>query len=143
MFLTRVAGRARWQKSVLWFCAGSLASFIANLTFTIWAMRRAGSNIQNGVGVLAEETSCARAKTINTGIHLLINVLSTILLAGSNYCMQCLTAPTREQVDEAHRESRWVDVGVPSIRNLLETASGGNVLLWVLLALSSLPLHLL
>jgi hypothetical protein len=143
MFLAQVTRRARWQKSVLWFCAGALVSFIANLTFTIWAMTRPGSNIQNGVGVLSEETSCSRAKTINTGIHVLINILSTILLAGSNYCMQCLSAPTREEVDEAHRQSRWVDVGVPSIRNLFYTVSWGNVVLWVLLSLSSLPLHLL
>jgi hypothetical protein len=106
-------------------------------------MSRPGSNIRNGVGVLSEETSCAQAKTINTGVHVLINVLSTILLAGSNYCMQCLSAPTREQIDEAHRQSRWVDVGVPSIRNLFYTASRGNLILWLLLCFSSLPLHLL
>lgn len=143
MFLAQVTRRTRWQKSILWFCAGSLVSFIANLTFTIWATTRPGSNIQNGVGVLSEETSCSRAKTINTGVHVLINILSTILLAGSNYCMQCLSAPTREEIDEAHRQSRWVDVGVPSIRNLFYTVSRGNVILWLLLSLSSLPLHLL
>ncbi len=143
MLLPRVSGRARWQKSVLWFCAGSLVSFVANLTFTIWAVSRPGSKIRNGVGVLSEATSCSQAKIINTAVHVLINVLSTILLAGSNYCMQCLSAPTREQVDKAHRQSRWVDIGVPSIRNLFETASRGNVILWVLLSLSSLPLHLL
>ncbi|KAK4234231.1 hypothetical protein C8A03DRAFT_38010 [Achaetomium macrosporum] len=139
MLLTR---RAKWQRSALIFCAGSLASFIANLSFTLWATTRPGSNIEGGVGVLAQETSCSTAKNINTGIHVLINVLSTILLAGSNYCMQCLSAPTREQIDEAHRQSRWVDVGVQSIRNLLYITSPGNKLLWVLLSLSSLPLHL-
>jgi hypothetical protein len=140
MMLSRLS---RWQKSALLFCAGSLLSFVANLSFTIWAITRPGSNIQNGVGLLSEDTSCSRVKAMNTGIHVLINVLSTILLAGSNYCMQCLSAPTREQIDEAHRKSTWVDVGVPSIRNLFCAVSGRNVVLWVLLSLSSLPLHLL
>ncbi|KAK4249236.1 hypothetical protein C7999DRAFT_39652 [Corynascus novoguineensis] len=136
------AGRARWEKASFLFCTGSLIAFIANLTFTAWAVTRPGSNIHNGVGELTGVTSCSRAKSINTGIHVLINVLSTILLAGSNYCMQILSAPTREQIDEAHRKSKWVDVGVQSVRNIFGTVSAGNALLWVLLSLSSLPLHL-
>lgn len=137
------AQRARWQRSALLFAGGALAAFIANLSFTIWATTRPGSKISGGVGVLAEETTCTRAKTIDTGMHVLINVLSTVLLAGSNYCMQCLSAPTRRQIDEAHRAGRWVDVGVQSVRNLVFAVSGRNALLWVLLSLSSLPLHLL
>ncbi|KAK4140112.1 uncharacterized protein C8A04DRAFT_15254 [Dichotomopilus funicola] len=136
------ASRARWQRSALLFAGGALAAFIANLSFTIWATTRPGSNIRGGVGVLSEETTCTRAKTINTAVHVAINVLSTVLLAGSNYCMQCLSAPTRRQIDEAHRVGRWVDVGVQSVRNLVFAVSGRNALLWVLLSLSSLPLHL-
>jgi hypothetical protein len=133
----------RWQASALSFCAASLVSLIGNLSFTVWATTRAGSNIQNGVGVLSDEASCEKVKRMNTGIHVMINVLSTVLLAGSNYCMQSLSAPTRAQIDEAHRKAKWVDVGVPSIRNLFCAVSWGNVVLWVLLSLSSLPLHLL
>ncbi|KAH6635652.1 hypothetical protein B0J18DRAFT_407150 [Chaetomium sp. MPI-SDFR-AT-0129] len=136
------ASRARWQRSALLFAGGALAAFVANLSFTIWATIRPGSNIRGGVGVLSEETTCTRAKTINTAVHVMINVLSTVLLAGSNYCMQCLSAPTRRQIDEAHRVGRWVDVGVQSVRNLVFAVSGRNALLWVLLSLSSLPLHL-
>ncbi|KAL2166979.1 hypothetical protein VTG60DRAFT_1902 [Thermothelomyces hinnuleus] len=79
---------------------------------------------------------------MDTGIHVLINFFSTILLAGSNYCMQILSAPKREQIDGAHRESRWVEVGVQSVRNVFRAISSGNALLWILLSLSSLPLHL-
>jgi hypothetical protein len=134
---------SRWQASALLFCAASLAALIGNLSFTVWATTRAGSNIQNGVGVLANEASCEKVKSMNTAIHVMINVLSTVLLAGSNYCMQSLSAPTRAQIDEAHRKAQWVDVGVPSVRNLYCAVSRGNLVLWVLLSLSSLPLHLL
>ncbi|GAB1318664.1 hypothetical protein MFIFM68171_08874 [Madurella fahalii] len=134
--------RPRWRKAALWFCAASFASFIANLSFTIWAVTRPGSNIQDGVGILSDQYSCSAVKNINTGIHVAINAISTILLAGSNYCMQFLSAPTRGQIDKAHRRFRWVDIGVPSLRNLLTAVSWGNVVIWVLLSLSSLPLHL-
>ncbi|KAL2177065.1 uncharacterized protein P884DRAFT_300000 [Thermothelomyces heterothallicus CBS 202.75] len=101
-----IARRARWQSSALLFYIGSLVSLLANLIFTVWAMTRPGSNIQNGVGMLSGVTSCSRAKSMNIGIHVLINFFGTILLAGSNYHKQILSAPTREQIDEAHRESR-------------------------------------
>ncbi|KAL2129741.1 hypothetical protein VTI74DRAFT_7388 [Chaetomium olivicolor] len=104
MIESSITGRARWQRAALWFCCLSLASFLVNLSFTIWASNRSGARIRNGVGVFSEDLSCAKSKDINTGIHVVINVLSTILLAGSHYCMQCLSAPTREQIDQAHRD---------------------------------------
>lgn len=33
--------------------------------------------------------------SISTGMHLAINILSTLLLAASNYAIQCLIAATR------------------------------------------------
>ncbi|KXX81510.1 hypothetical protein MMYC01_202482 [Madurella mycetomatis] len=136
------SGQPRWQKAALCFCAASFASFVANLTFTIWAVTRPWSNVQDGVGILSDQYSCSTAKNINTGIHVVINAISTVLLAGSNYCMQFLSAPTRKQIDKAHQESRWVDIGVPSFRNLLSVISWGNAIIWALLSLSSVPLHL-
>jgi glutaredoxin-related protein len=68
--------------------------------------------------------------------------LSTILLGASNYCMQCMSAPTRAEAEQAHAKFRWVDIGTPSIRNLGKIR-GLRVVLWLLLGISSLPLHLL
>lgn len=56
--------------------------------------------------------------------------------------MQILSAPTRKEIDKAHARKRWLDVGVPSVRNLNNVA-GRKVLMWWLLALSSIPLHLM
>ena len=75
-------------------------------------------------------------------LHLAINVLSTLLLGASNYCMQCLTSPTREEVDRAHSRHIWLDIGIPSVRNL-RRVSWYKIILWWLLAISGIPLHLL
>lgn len=60
----------------------------------------------------------------------------------SNYSMQCLSSPTRKEIDKAHARRAWLDVGVPSFRNL-RRLSTTRIVLWWLLALSSIPLHLL
>jgi hypothetical protein len=85
---------------------------------------------------------CKRVETTDTWIHLAINALSTLLLSGSNYCMQCLSAPTRAEVDAAHARKKWLDIGVPSIRNL-RNIGRKRVFLWWCLGLSSVPLHLI
>lgn len=56
--------------------------------------------------------------------------------------MQCLSAPTRKEVDEAHAQGKWLDIGVPSVRNLTNIAKP-RVAMWLGLGLTSLPLHLM
>lgn len=90
---------------------------------------------------ILRQGSCSDMRYLNTGLHLLINTLSSVLLAASNYGMQCLSAPTRADVDKAHFEGKWVDIGVPSVHNLRRLPAT-RVVLWVLLMVSSLPLHL-
>ncbi|KAK1833344.1 hypothetical protein QBC39DRAFT_254656 [Podospora conica] len=137
----RAAWRQRgWRRSTLLFSGLASLTFIANLTFAIWAMT--SRKVTNGMGVVAEN-NCADIKRLNMAMHVLINALSTVLLAGSNYCMQCLSAPTRSEVDGVHKERRWMDIGVSSLRNIAQgDVDGRRTRLWLLLALSSLPLHL-
>lgn len=52
-----------------------------------------------------------------------------------------MVAPTRNDVDRAHKGLRWLDIGVPSIRNLFRVSSTRSVL-WLFLFFSSLPLHI-
>ena len=118
-------------------CTGAV--FLLNVLLSIWATRKFGTT--NGYGVLISG-SCASTKRASTWIHLGINVLSTLLLSASNYCMQILTAPTRSEIDRAHAKGKWLDIGVPSMRNL-KWISWYRVCIWILLAGSSLPLHLL
>jgi hypothetical protein len=114
-------------------------ALLINLTVLIWVS--SSFNFDRGIArVFAGE--CHRAETINTWVHFGINALSTMLLSGSNYCMQILSAPTRKEVDKAHARRRWLDIGVPSVRNLKNVATK-KVVMWVLLGFSSLPLHFL
>ncbi|KAK0745221.1 hypothetical protein B0T21DRAFT_345310 [Apiosordaria backusii] len=61
---------------------------------------------------------CAAATRIDWGLHAVINVFGAVLLAGAHYVFQVLSSPTRGEVDEAHRRWVWLDIGVPSFRNL-------------------------
>ena len=112
---------------------------VVNLTLTIWASRHYG--VRDGLGTI-REGSCSETKNIAMWIHLAINVLSTLLLGASNYTMQCLASPTREDINRAHRQNVWLDIGTPSIRNLLRI-SRFRISLWWLVAISSVPLHLM
>lgn len=58
--------------------------------------------------------------------------------------MQLLVAPTRGEVDEAHSLKQWVHIGIPSVRNVWKRQiSGIRIFCWIMLAVSSIPLHLL
>lgn len=85
---------------------------------------------------------CSQSRRLSLSLHVLINVLSTTLLAASNLCMQLLAAPTRREIDEAHGNYVWLDIGVPSLRNL-KHISGWRTMAIFLLATSSIPLHFL
>ncbi|EYE96977.1 uncharacterized protein EURHEDRAFT_475524, partial [Aspergillus ruber CBS 135680] len=76
------------------------------------------------------------------GLHLLINILGTIMLAASNYCMQCLCSPSRQDIEGAHAQRKWLNIGVSSIKNF-RFVDRRRVVLWIVLLLSSLPIHLL
>ena len=86
--------------------------------------------------------SCGTSKTITLWSDLAVNLLSTILLAASNNAAQLLSAPSRREINAAHDKGKWLEIGVPSIRNLLHVPRW-RVLLWAFLVVSSIPLHLL
>lgn len=110
---------------------------LVNLMLTIWACLHYGLN--DGIGD-AYEGDCGTVNVWSTGLHVLINALSSAIFGASNYTMQCLTAPSREECDTAHARRDWLDIGVPSIRNLTRIGWHRRVA-WTLLALSSIPIH--
>lgn len=82
------------------------------------------------------------ATTLNTTLHLLINILSTAILASSNMFMQILNAPSREEVDKSHARGSWLDIGVLSARNIFRL-SPFKTMAWLGFLASSTPVHLL
>jgi hypothetical protein len=143
---SRYHGRIRrskfygWRMGVLLgTCASSLV-LLCNIALVIIGHLRSGYD-KDGVATVFEgdEISVSR---LNTFAHILINALSTVLLSMSNYTMQVLNSPTRREIDKAHASGRWFDVGLLSLHNL-RIISRKRATICLLLALSSLPLHLL
>ena len=129
-----------WRMGITLCAATASTVFMINLVLTVWALSRYGFK-KGGIGTI-QEGSCKMTKRLSLWLHLIINILSTLLLGASNYTMQCLASPTREEVDRAHRQNKWLDIGVPSIRNLTRISSDRKILWW-LLVISGVPLHLL
>ena len=82
------------------------------------------------------------ARNINTALHLIVNAVSSAVLASSNFFSQVLSSPSRAEVDVSHARGRSLDVGVLSWRNALGLSPFKTVA-WVALLVTSLPLHLL
>ncbi|KAH7237307.1 hypothetical protein B0J15DRAFT_538603 [Fusarium solani] len=97
-------------------------------------------SFHNGISVLWTG-NCQTAVTYNTILRAGTTAIATLLIGGSNYCMQCLTAPTRKDLQTAHNKGIWLDVGVQSIRNL-KIIKGYKAVLWLLVVISSIPIHL-
>ena len=114
---------------------------LINVSLTIYVATSPEYKMERGTRTLYSG-SCAKSMIIGLWLHLGINVLCTVLLSRSNYTQQCLTAPTRSEIDAAHARRRWMDIGVPSIRNLFRI-KGKRTLLWIAIGITSIPLHLL
>ncbi|KAI1390105.1 uncharacterized protein F4822DRAFT_443108 [Hypoxylon trugodes] len=87
------------------------------------------------------EGDCTRSKTINLVLHLVLNILSTAILASSNFFMQVLSSPSRQEIDKAHLWLRSVDIGTPSLSNWRRVSPfkfAGCLVLFI----SSVPIHL-
>ena len=109
-----------------------------NVVLTVVVSARNGGG-RSGLAILYQG-DCTATKWLDVWFHLIINALGSLLLGASNYCMQCLSAPTRKDIDKAHAQHRWLDIGIQSFRNL-RYMSRFKVMLWGALAVSSIPLH--
>ena len=90
---------------------------------------------------LTSSAPCDRTKWITLWVDLLVNILSTLLLGAGSNCAQLLSSPERVDVDKAHLSGVWLDIGVPSVRNLKHIQRKRSVL-WLVLFAASIPLHL-
>ncbi|KAF4806682.1 hypothetical protein CGCSCA5_v014141 [Colletotrichum siamense] len=134
----KTRGLNSWRTTV---SAGAVvASFVltVNVGVLVWVRHRFG--VSNGIATVFEG-SCIESKRDTLWPDLAINIMSTLLLGASNSCAQLLSSPSRRDIDRAHMKGKWLDIGVPSVRNLGHI-SFWRVCLWALLFLSSIPLHL-
>ncbi|KAF1974112.1 hypothetical protein BU23DRAFT_462333 [Bimuria novae-zelandiae CBS 107.79] len=128
-----------WRMGVLFGSCMSIFVLCCNIAVVVIGSI-AHSGYQNGIAnvMYGEASSISRWSTF---FHLLINAASTVLLASSNYTMQVLCSPTRDDIDTAHARGMWVDIGLLSFRNL-KAIPRKRAALALVLAFSSVPLHL-
>lgn len=130
-----------WRMGVLF---GSIASGLVlccNIALLVVGYTRSGGFDESGIADLMRGSERTISRW-NTVLHLFINMLSSVLLASSNYTMQVLSSPTRSELDRAHARGESLDIGILSSRNLT-SVNKRRALLCAMLGLSSLPLHLL
>lgn len=128
------------REVVLWSC--TIVSFLIlvfDFTSTLVPTTKFPSG--NGVGIVYSGGE-RDASRISGGLHVIINILSTLLRGASNLCMQLCVAPTRKVIDVAQSDHTWLHIGVPSLRNLKWIAPRRK-LLFLLLGFPSVPLHFL
>ncbi|KAL5622202.1 hypothetical protein BROUX41_006147 [Berkeleyomyces rouxiae] len=77
--------------------------------------------------------ACGNVKSISYGLHVITSVMAIVLLVTGNYIFQVLSSPTRAEVVAAHEKKWWVDIGIPSFRNLAYISSGRTVIIVILL----------
>lgn len=128
-----------WKVGLRWATIATFTVFFANTIFLIVTIASHGNN--DGMATLYSG-KCDTVASYDTGIHILINILSTTLLGASSYVMQCLNSPSREQVDQAHAQGKTMDIGMPSFKNA-RRVGWRQTGLWLSLGISALPLHIL
>ncbi|KAI1121369.1 hypothetical protein F5Y10DRAFT_288509 [Nemania abortiva] len=129
-----------WRRTA-WF--NVLFVFVVEIVLTtllIISLSRKGSSILTST--ILYEGRCDNSTRLNLLLHLLINLISTGIATSANYFMQVLSSPSRAEINQAHAKARALDIGVPSLHNIrfvsrLKSAS------WLVLLLSSAPIHLL
>ncbi|PHH50231.1 hypothetical protein CFIMG_005867RA [Ceratocystis fimbriata CBS 114723] len=77
--------------------------------------------------------ACENVENIGYGLHVVTSAMTIAILAIGNYTFQVLSSPTRAEVVAAHEKKWWLDIGIPSVRNLGYISSGRVVIIVSLL----------
>ena len=93
-------GSISWRTGVKICASIATATFLLTLGITIYFIIVYPPE-GTGLGKLYLG-DCEDMKKISFWAHVAINFVSSILLAGSHYTQQVLSAPTREEIDAAH-----------------------------------------
>ncbi|KAI0012703.1 hypothetical protein F4779DRAFT_625800 [Xylariaceae sp. FL0662B] len=110
-----------------------LASMSVTLVGCLIAATSQVGGIQKALFFYDGDCDEGNVSRVNMLIHLLINIISTLVV---------LNSPSREEVNAAHFRGSWLGIGVPSVRNAFHV-SKFKTHCWVIFLLSSIPIHLL
>ncbi|KAK8094977.1 hypothetical protein PG997_001662 [Apiospora hydei] len=127
-----------WRRTGVWFVLAASVAGIVLLCCFVVGIAWPESSLQRGTVIF--RGSCDYSRRLNVGLHLLINLVASIVLASSNYFMQILNAPSRHEIERAHRTLSSMEIGIPSLKNL-SFLSNFKRCFWAMLLISSLPIH--
>jgi hypothetical protein len=125
-----------WRSGIAGFTILSSIVLILNISALAWT----ATHLDDGRYATLAIGSYESISNWSGWLHFATNILSTALLAGSNYCMQCLSSPVRAEVDAAHARGSYLNIGTLSWRNVLASRKR-RIFLLVLLAISSIAMH--
>ncbi|KAK6845649.1 hypothetical protein PG995_015759 [Apiospora arundinis] len=128
-----------WKRTGAWNILAASTLGIIVMCVLLASISQPGSSLRSDT--ILYHGSCEHSRYLNTVLHLLVNVISSAVLASSNYFMQILNAPSRDEVDRAHRNLSSLEIGIPSLKNL-SSLSTFKRCMWTLLLITSLPIHL-
>ncbi|CAK7226646.1 hypothetical protein SBRCBS47491_006302 [Sporothrix bragantina] len=134
-------GQRRRQRNVVaygWRAGAALHGFLALVIFIVGLVslvvalvlhkRNGGSSAATSgmpMAVIfssdssADGDTCSTARPVVWFLRAVLALFTVALLAGAQYIFQVLSSPTRAELDAAHLSRHWLDIGVPSLRNIL------------------------
>jgi hypothetical protein len=124
-----------WRGGIVGFSFLAVVVLMINISVLVWT----ATHLDDGHYATVTVRSCKSVGKMTFYAQLIINMFSTVLLAGSNYCMQCLSSPTRSEVDSAHAQNSYLNIGILSWRNVVSFRKRRMCLL-LALVLSGVPL---
>ncbi|KAK1844228.1 hypothetical protein CCHR01_13129 [Colletotrichum chrysophilum] len=128
-----------WRRAAIVNICLMSTCFVVLFSILIAAISKTG-NVAQVWNFYTADCRSRSSSVTNTMLHLLLNILSTIILASSSFFMQVLNSPSRKEVDETHATGDWLDIGIPSWRNAFRL-SRFKLWSWIILFLSSVPVH--
>ena len=97
-----------------------------------------------GFEVFSSRTDCNQLEHERTGWSMAVNTMAALIGTFSSATLQALSAPTRRQLDECHKDHNYMEIGIQSFHNIWKPYLGWpKRTLWVLLMLMTLPFHML
>ncbi|KAG9253452.1 uncharacterized protein F5Z01DRAFT_623591 [Emericellopsis atlantica] len=108
------------------------------LAVTVWAVLAFPPD-ERGTGTFFWG-DCSSIDTTDRAVHVALNIVSSLFLGVGHYCMQILVAPSRQELDSAHRKGKAMEVGVPSLKNLVRIKPKRAVA-WVMIGAIATLLH--
>jgi hypothetical protein len=138
----------RWKNGLKWDFIVTFIILVFHLVFLIVVQSRSKSDGDfwgdYGFEVFSSRTDCNQLEHERAGWSMAVNTMAALIGTFSSATLQALSAPTRRQLDECHKDRSYMEIGVQSFHNIWKPYLGWpKRTLWILLMLMTLPFHIL